>query len=232
MTGTLSGTSLLDDFHTSAKMDSAMNLAIHHLFAACRLTAQVGDVERVNASAPLGEFWEEIFQNSLGVVTLSVACIECYANELYFYESSLTPILNRATAATVAELVDKQSIMDKYILALAIRKDKKLDRGSEPVQNADALISLRNAVVHFRPEWFGEQDKHEKLSKKLKDKVVPHDLFANEPIFPRAWASHETCIWALKTTVDFLKYFYERADLQFPLAQFAPRLSQLSANAL
>ena len=64
-----------------------------------------------------------------------------------------------------------RTFFDKYRLALVIRANKRLDRGATPARNADALIKLRNAVVHFRPEWFEENGKHEKLSTKwLADK--------------------------------------------------------------
>ncbi|SRR6266568_1187734 len=215
-----------------ATAKTRMNLAIHHLFAACRLAARVGEIERANAKEPFGEFWEEIFQNSLGVATLTVACIECYANELFFEASALGRVLNPTAAATVADLVDNQSILRKYSVALAIRTGSELDFGISPVQGVDALIRLRNAVVHFRPEWFGEQDKHEKLSKVLQYKFKTSIFLSSEPVFPRAWASHDFCVWALRTAVAFLAHFYERAGLQFPLAQFESRLSQLSANAL
>ncbi len=175
-----------------ATAKTRMNLAIHHLFAACRLAARVGEIERANAKEPFGEFWEEIFQNSLGVATLTVACIECYANELFFEASALGRVLNPTAAATVADLVDNQSIL----------------------------------------QWFGEQDKHEKLSKVLQYKFKTSIFLSSEPVFPRAWASHDFCVWALRTAVAFLAHFYERAGLQFPLAQFESRLSQLSANAL
>lgn len=215
-----------------ATAKTRMNLAIHHLFAACRLAARVGEIERANASAPFGEFWEEIFQNSLGVAMMTVACMECYANELFFENSVLESVLTPVAAATVADLVDKQSILRKYSTALAIRTGSELEFGIVPVENAHALIRLRNRVVHFYPEWFGEQGKHKELSKVLQDKFKTSGFLASEPVFPRAWASNDFCVWALRTTVTFLKHFYAQAGLPFPLEQWAPRLSQLSANAL
>src|SRR5688572_2393980 len=68
----------------TATARSRMNLALHHLFAACRFASRVNHVEQSNAGQPFGDFWDEILQNALGVVTLTVACIESFANEMYF----------------------------------------------------------------------------------------------------------------------------------------------------
>jgi hypothetical protein len=174
------------------------NLALHLLFAACRCASRIEEVERENSGQPFGAFWEEILHNSLGVATLTVASLESYANELYFEGSIVTPALNPAAAQEIAELIDSKSILDKYSTALAVRVGKRLDRGILPVQNAHALIKLRNAVVHFRPEWFDEQDKHDKLSKTLQGKFNPSAFFPNETMFPRAWASHDFAAWALR----------------------------------
>ena len=211
---------------------SRTNLSLHHLFAACRFASRIGEIEIQNLSQPFGPFWEEILQNSLGVATLSVACIECYANELYFEPSAIAPTLNPHATMLIAELLDNESILRKYSAALTFRCSARLDFGVQPVQNAEALIKLRNAVVHFRPEWFEEQDRHEKLSKILQHKFKTSPFLPNEPVFPRAWASHDFSIWALKSTVAFLEYFFSQAGIECPLNTFKPYLSKLSKNAL
>ena len=60
------------------------NFAVHHLFAACRFSAIVGEIELTNAGQPFAAFWEEILHNSLGVAVVTVAALESYANEMYF----------------------------------------------------------------------------------------------------------------------------------------------------
>ncbi len=220
------------DASDSSTAKSRTNLALHHLFAACRFAARIGEVERANAGLPFGDFWEEILQNALGVATLSVACIECYANELYFEGSVLSSTLTPGAATVVAELIDSETALRKYSAALAFRTGQPLDFGVAPVQNANALVRLRNAVIHFRPEWFEEQQKHDRLSKVLQHKFAASPYFPNEPLFPRAWASHAFAVWALRSTVSFLEYFCNQAGLDSPVIHQKARLTVLSANAL
>ena len=94
------------------------------------------------------------------------------------------------------------------------------------VQNVEALIKLRNAVVHFRPEWFDEQDKHDKLSRQLIHKFKLSRFLRHEPLFPRAWASGSFAVRALKSTVDFLDHFYHEAGMISPIAKSRARLSE------
>ncbi|MFZ3209127.1 MAG: hypothetical protein WA140_09880 [Geobacteraceae bacterium] len=216
----------------SATLRTRTNLALHHLFAACRFASQIEQIERENSGQPFGSFWEEILHNSLGVATLTVASMESYANEMYFEGSIIIPSLNPAIAQEIAEIIDTQNILRKYSIALSMRAGKRLDFGVPQVQNADALIKLRNAVVHFRPEWSGEQGKHDKLSKILMHKFAHSALFQGEPMFPRAWASHSFAVWALSTTVEFLEYFYHEAGVEYPLLKFKSQLKELSSNAL
>ena len=208
------------------------NLALHHLFAACRFSARVGQVETENAGLPLGSFWDEILQNSLGVAALAVAALESYANEMYFEGSVLMPGLNQTAAFELADVIDSEGILRKYAIALAISSGRRLNMGIAPTQNAEALIKLRNAVVHFRPEWSDDHDKHEKLSRLLQHKFSPSSLFPNEPIFPRAWASHSFTVWAVRSAVEFIDHFHAEAGLPSVIEPFRAQLSALSANAL
>jgi len=113
-----------------------------------------------------------------------------------------------------------------------LRVDKRLDPNISPVENALALIKLRNAVAHFRPEWTDERRKHDKLSNDLRAKFNPSAFFPNEPMFPRAWASHDFAAWVLRTTVEFLEHFYSEAGVECPLSKFKAQLRELSANVL
>jgi hypothetical protein len=214
------------------------NLALHLLFAACRFAVRIEEVECENSGQPFGPFWEEILHNSLGVVTLTVASLESYANELKFEASFKTLALNRAAKQEIANRFKSRAKRSgsgpliNYATALAVRVNKRLDPSNLPVENAVALIDLRNALVHFRPEWSDERREHDELSENLRYKFKPSAFFPNEPMFPRAWASHDFAAWALWTTVEFLEHFYSEAGVECPLSKFKAQLRELSANVL
>ncbi len=217
--------------HIEAK--TRTSLAPHHLFAAARLAKRIREVEQENQGDPFGAFYDEILHNALGVAMMTVASLESYANELYFEGSAIVPAQNQAFASEFQEIVDREPVLRKFSLILAIRSAKRLDMGCSEVQSVDALIKLRNAIIHFRPEWFGEQDEHAKLSKRLHNRFLASPFLPNEPLFPNAWASASFANWALRSTMQFLRYFYAEAGLKDPLQKFISRVESLSGeNAL
>ena len=213
---------------SSANVKTRTNLASHHLFAACRFSAKVKEIENANLGKEFSGFWEEILHNSLGVATLSVAALESYANEMYFEGAVLKSSMNASAAEEMASIIDRETILKKYALALSITTGKKLDLGISVTQNVKALIEVRNAIIHFKPEWFGEKDKHEKLSTTLQNRFTASPFLTNEPLFPRAWASHSFTVWALKTTVDFIEHFHKEANTKSVLEKFKGHLTNYS----
>ncbi len=208
------------------------NLSLHSLLCACRLSEQIGRVERENTEQPFGEFWEEILQCSIGVAMLSVAALESSANEYLADEvletASLPPFANKV----LYKALDRESVLSKFDFLLQLRSGKGLERGSNVVQNAELLIKVRNAVVHFRPEWLGESGAHADLSTQLKRRFEPSMYFSEEQLFPRAWASRSFSVWALKSTVNFIEHFAMSSGLENKLSPFREKLTRLSDGAV
>ena len=207
-----------------------MNLAAQHLLGACRFARRLTEVEQENIGQPLGPFWEEVLHNALAVATMTTASLECYANEFYFENAALTPALHPQAVEAVADLADQASIVNKYDLALAVRSGRRLDQGAAEVQNVAVLIKLRNEVVHFHPEWVGEQVKHARLSAQLARKFDVSPVLAGEPVFPYSWASASFAAWALTTVVRFLDHFCNEAAMQNPMDHLRPFLVERSGG--
>lgn len=207
------------------------NFALHHLFAACRFAAAAGQVERENAGRPLGAFWEEILHNSLGVAALTVIFLDSYANDLSQEGSVLAPRRESAApAAREAEAAD--SIVRKFAAAVAARGGRPLDYQADVVRNVDTLIKLRNEVVRrrsLRKETGGKKDS---LSEVLEKCIPTSVFFPHEPMLPRAWASYDFAVWALRSTVAFLEYVYAQAGLQSPLEKHRVRLTELCGQVI
>ncbi len=217
-----------------ATAKSRSNFSLHHLFAACRYTNRIGEVEAENTGKEFAGFWDEILQNAMAVAMLSVACLEGFANELYFEGAAIKDSLNPPGAQLFGELIDTASILDKFDAALVIRKGSRMNRGDTVVQNIKALITLRNTIVHFRSEWYGEAGNHEKLSRLLNGKFKHSPFLQSEKtLFPHAWASHSFAVWAISSTAAFLEYFYSSADLPPPIGkEHKGQLSVLSAGVV
>ena len=213
----------------SVNASSQTNLSIHHLLAACRFVARVGEIQLADvANQP--QRWDELLQYALAAVMCLVASVESYANQLEM-DWRDTPgagpvpkstLLSEGTAK-VFKMLDEQ---------LAVRGGGHLNLKAPATVDEAALIRLRNGIVHYVPEWSDAQGKHQSLSAQLSGKVTRHPYFADEGLFPKAWATHETVLWALRVTLIFVDE-YSRSIGMCPFYKpWASQVEELSGIKL
>jgi len=201
------------------------NLSLQHLLGAARFARQAYQVEQENAGQPFGAFFEELVHLVIAAVTLSVASLEAAANELYADGPQHFPAYSKEVLDAVWDLAEKSPFMGKYDLALTLRAAPSLDKGQPVYQNIDALVHLRNALVHFKPEWDDAQVKHKKLSARLQGKFQRSPfIHTNEPLFPKACMSHGCAEWAVKSVVGFLADFQGRLKMKAKIDASNPGL--------
>ena len=190
------------------------NLALQHLLGAARFTRVALQVEKANAGNQFGPFFEELIHLTIAAVMLSVASLEAFANELFADSTKNFPSVSKELLDTVWELAEQRPFMEKYDLALKLNAAAPFDKGQQVYQNVDALVHLRNALMHFKPEWNDAQVKHKKLSSRLQNKFQPSQFLpASEPLFPKGCMSHGCAEWAVKSVVDFLTDFQSRINM-------------------
>jgi hypothetical protein len=81
------------------------------------------------------------------------------------------------------------------------------------MKQVQIVVELRNALVHFKPEWDTQADRHQKLSKKLKDKFGPSPFLNDVLIFPRRWATHGCTSWGVRSCLKFAAEFERLSNL-------------------
>jgi hypothetical protein len=211
----------------SAKLSVRSNLAAWHIIAAAQFARESAAIESANIGKPFGEFYQNIASCVMGSVLSSVAALEARINEL-FKDASTTiseqsPELN---AAIWDVLEQKANILDKYDLALLLKGRSTLVKGVASYQNASALIALRNALVHFKPEWDHEDGTHKKLETRLANKfALSPFLGQGDAFFPKRCMSHGCADWSVRTTLGFMTHFCKQAGLPDRFAFFSEHLS-------
>lgn len=208
--------------------DTRVNLSGPHLLSAASFSRRVGDLEAAHAGKEFGEFWNDIFANATATVFASVAALESYANELFIDHEKVFPELKSEVMAKLWELYEQKPPLEKFDLALLLKSQGSFDRGATPYQDVAALAKLRNGLVHFKPEWFSEQEEHAKLSATLRHRATLSPFFQpTEPLFPRGWASHATAVWVVRSVFDFIVEFERRAQVDARMGKFADRFNAL-----
>lgn len=156
-----------------------------------------------------------------GAIISAVVALESSINELYLEAQDHNPhTLKGLDTRTVALLeqfwpeIERYPILHKYQTALLIIGASKLEKGRSPYQDAESLIKLRDALVHYKPEWDDELDIHENLEGRLRGKF-------HECVFAQAgslWFPHK-CLgsgcsqWAVDTIIVVMREFCQRAQI-------------------
>jgi hypothetical protein len=197
----------------SATVKTRTNYAVPHLLSAATFSRRLGEIETRHSGQDFGPFWDEILAHATATVFLAVAGLESYANELFIDMNQNFPGVRQ----------ELKSTLDKFDLALLLRQASTRVAGVESFQSVDALVRLRNALMHFKPEW--EPAKHKQLSSELRSFFKPSEFLASDPgVFPRAWASHDCTIWAVNSVLSFIEHFEDCAGLPHKMAEFSDRL--------
>lgn len=222
---TVSGHLVLPSLSLTATVKSRMNFAGPHLIAAALLSQHTGKVENANKGQRFGPFFDELLAYASSCILLSAAALESYANELFADASSNFPNLKPDDLEKTWAEIERKPILDKFSSALSLREANCFDKGALLYQDAKKLIKLRNALTHFKPEWFGEQLEHKKLSEELKGRIEGSPfLCETEGLFPRRFASHSCTKWAVQTCLAFAEEFEAKSGLESKFSMHRAKL--------
>jgi hypothetical protein len=88
----------------------------------------------------------------MGAVVNAACALEAFMNEEL---EVLRSMQEKKWKLVVDTLMDQSrlSLEDKYLLFAQLRLGKTFDKSAEPFQSFSLLIALRNALVHYQPEF-------------------------------------------------------------------------------
>ena len=104
------------------------------------------------------------------------------------------------------------TVVEKYQVALTCADQPRIDLGAEPGQTIDAIIHLRNALVHDKPElqWL---DQDHRLQKRLEPRIGPNPLTDSSPWFPHQVLTAKCARIAHDSAVAFTEDWRKRMNL-------------------
>lgn len=194
---------------TKGQIRQRSGFAVQHLMAAARFSRQCGEVEAANRGKSLGPFYDEQIACVSATVMLSVASLESNINEHLSDSDKLLSDIPKGARKQFCELLGQASTVEKYERVLGVKGLEPFDRGTSRYQDVDILIAIRNELVHFHPEWHDQQDRHEKLGKRLMYRfpLSPFIPEASGVVFPQRFVSHGCAKWAVASALDFMVEF-------------------------
>ena len=200
--------------------------AVQHLLAAARFSRRCGEVQEQNFGEQLASFYDEQISYVSATIMLCVASIEANINELLSNPETLFPELNTNAQSEICSLLSSLSIIDKYQRVLLAKGIDTFEKGAQPLQDIEVLISLRNEFVHFHPEWHDEQKRHDKLGRKLKGKfgLSPFITESTGVLFPQRIVSHGCTKWAVECSIEFMNLYNAKVALESKFTKFQEKL--------
>ena len=170
-------------------------------------------------------------------ILMSIAAVEAFINE-FFADCADEHTLHLAglEAVVIARLglawkgpksVDRAEVIDKYQLACKLAGKPLLKLGCAPAQDLATGISIRNALMHFKPQSIElpvdtskatVKDDWEKVCKKLAGRVLKPNPFASDqqPDFPYRLLGHECAEWIFESARSFIQQFGNHMGLTAP----------------
>ena len=205
------------------KLRVKANFSKHHLDSSILFADKCLHIENEESSIkwPQPRFDEALNYSSAAIV-MAVAALESYINQIYESAHDVSGGLLESLANEKKELlvlhwpeVERFPILKKYQIALTIKNGKGMDIGKEPYQSVDALIRLRNGLVHFKPEWDDSLRKHMELEKRLRNYFKPSRLTIHTNLvwFPYKCLGSGAAIWAGSVTRIYVKEFCKQMDI-------------------
>jgi hypothetical protein len=218
------------------------DFSISHILAAAHFARLSSQVEKTYDGKCSDEVFHEHRAYVSGCIVSTVSFLEAKINEL-FADTVDNPNAVKQLDKTARDLMSGMwkgeilaragfPILEKFQLALALARKDLFDRGKRPFQDVALLVRLRNALVHYVPEWvtfvsaetedLTVQDIKRNLSGKFELNPLrgPADSF-----FPDRCLSHGCAKWAVTSSVEFVDEFLARMGLPRPYDHIRPRLN-------
>lgn len=207
------------------KLRQRSAFAVQHMIAAARFSRMCGEIEIANQDQALDGFFDSQIGAVSATVMLATASLESNINEYLCESEQVFSGLSRQSSHALVKLLERKSILEKYQAVLSFRGVDEYPAGKAPYQDVDAVIKLRNALVHFKPEWHDEQELHRKLAAQLKGRFKINPAIGEDGVFfPQQCMSYGCTKWVVNTTLAFMKDFSKRSGLQYRFEKFAARI--------
>lgn len=217
----------------AVEKDTAMPMSVslrayfssYHLWAARAFCASAEAIEAAHTGPASFDISHRAFV--INAILSSAAFAEAAINEIYQDaadgHASYTKDLDEAAVAILADYWNMTEVkgkshvstLDKYQLALRFLGHEPLDASTQPYQDANLVMKLRNTLVHYKPESISPGEKH-RLSQQLQGKFDSNRLFegSGNPFFPDHCLGFGCATWAITSVTGLADEFFARIDIQ------------------
>jgi hypothetical protein len=154
---------------------------------------------------------------------MAASSLEAFINEAFLNAKTYFPNHEKALKAKWPKYEQKK-VLDKFQLAMRLRTKKRIDSGDTIYKNAETLILMRNAVVHFKPEWSHEKKIQKKIEQRIPKKLPLSPFAHGDSVFPDQCMSYGCARWCVETALAFVDAFCTQSGIENRYLQFSKYL--------
>jgi hypothetical protein len=184
--------------------------------AAALFRDQVRDLEAKHMGEPLGGYFELVRSCGSACFMSATASIEALINELF-----ISPEVGLRSRIADFEQdywgrkgIESLSPLTKYQRALRLLGLPEMDEQTKPFLEADALIGLRNALVHYKPTWDPARPRKVDLVTALRGLYTTSPFVdPGSDFITMQSMSADSCRWAVSSACAFIREFQQRSGL-------------------
>lgn len=233
---------MLEDAKMVINAHLIANFALAHQLAAKKFAARARAIEHDHPAPQFGGFWDDIRAYATGSILSSAFAIEAFINECFllpdgplraqtanFDDAFWGDARNVSWRTRVMRLLRLQRAqagivwlqpLAKYDRALKLLRHDKLKKiARDECRHAEALIGLRNMLVHFKPLYDPPRDTQQELERKLRACAFPLSRYHGvESDFVLQCMSAGCADWAVKSSADLVGVFAQRTGINVAAA--------------
>lgn len=192
------------------------NFALQHLKAATTFSNHVVDLETKHIDEPFGAFFEDIRSYASACFLSTVASLEALINEFFIAHNGKlrSQIVDFEAAFWDKGGIERKPILCKYQRALRMLSFPEIDTLSSTYQDVQALIGLRNTLIHYKPTWDPDRKDKADLIEVLNGRFPLSPFLGESADFVSMRCMSAGCTrWAVSSTLTFMQDFHQRANL-------------------
>lgn len=122
--------------------------------------------------------------------------------------------------------LDRRATLRRFEIVLHLLGRPDMPRGEQFWRNAQLLVQLRNALVHFRSRWGREmEDASPFRSLRQLSHARPPFVPESSNFFPHHFLSGTSARWAVDSAITFIDAFYSRLNVPSRLDGYRDRLT-------
>lgn len=156
-----------------------------------------------------------------GAILSAAAFLEASINELYLELHSVRAREKTRLPRRVLEVlgrfwsdIERAPVLHRYQVVLMVADAERFDERRAPFHDADSLMKLRDALVHFRPERPESRRRLRTLEQRLRNRFESNPLVpTGSSWFPDQCLSAGSAEWAVQAADDFTEDFCTRMSL-------------------